>query len=118
MLTDAIVAMLLGALFKCFITPAYKEHKATADGENIITNAIVEILYKSSSNSFDGFKGPFNVLQYFGNSTNPATYKLHSKVFNDLGNFVFGEKTFGELVMGSQALPRSFNDTYQMWARD
>jgi hypothetical protein len=51
--------------------------------------------YKAASNSWDGFKGPFAVLDYFGNSTNPASYKLMSRVYNDLFSFIFGDKTLG-----------------------
>ena len=116
--TDMLVAAILGAMFKFFLDDEYKEYKQTADGNNIITNAIVEVLYKSSSSCFDGFKGPFAVLEYFGESTNPATYTLATKVLNDTYNFVFGEKTLTDLAMNSVALPRTFRDTYKMWARD
>jgi hypothetical protein len=51
--------------------------------------------YKAGSNCWDGFKGPLTVIDYFGNSTNPASYKLMSRVSNDLYNYVFGEKTLG-----------------------
>lgn len=118
LLSDLLVAGILSVMFKAFITPSYKDHKTNASGNEAVTNAIIELLYKSSSNCFDGFKGPFAVLDYIGNSTNPATYKLQSKVLNDTYQFVFGEKTLGQLVVGSQALPRSFKDTYEMWVRD
>ena len=118
LLSDLLVAGILGIMFKAFIDPEYKDHKTNASGNDVATNAIIELLYKSSSNAFDGFRGPFAILDYIGNSTNPATYKLQSKVLNDTYQFIFGDKTIGQLTMGSQALPRSFKDTYEMWLRD
>lgn len=116
--TDLLVAAILGAMFKFFLDDEYKEYKKTADGNDIIANAIVEVLYKSSSSCFDGFKGPFAVLEYFGESTNPATYTLATKVLNDTYNFIFGEKTLADIAMNSVALPRAFGDTYKMWAKE
>jgi hypothetical protein len=43
---------------------------------------------------------------------------VQSKIFTDLGSYIFGDKTFGEIIMNSQALPRSFKDTYHIWVRD
>lgn len=118
MFTDMLIWLLLGTIFKTVITPAYKEHKKTGDGNNIVANALLELTYNGGSSCYDSFSGPFAVLDYFGNSTNPATYKLQGKMANNLGQFLFGEKTLQELVINSQALPRSFQDTYYMWARD
>lgn len=118
LLRDILIAGLLTALFKLWLDDAYKEHKANDDGKNIATNACIEILYKSSSSCFDTFLGPMAIYDYLGNQTNPATYRLQSKVFNDVWNFVLGEKTMGQILMNSQALPRTFQDTYSMWIRD
>lgn len=57
-------------------------------------------------------------MDYVGNSTNPATYKLQSKIVNDTWNLVTGNKSLGETVMNAQALFRSFQDTYKLWAKD
>ena len=95
LMRDILVSLLLAGLFKLWVDPAYKDHKKRAKGEAILTNAAIEILYKSSRNCFDTFTGPIAVLDYLGNQTNPSTYKVQSKIFNDLGSFVFGDKTFG-----------------------
>lgn len=116
--TDMLVWAFLAWLFKMFITPAYAEHKKLDDGKNIMTNVMAEWLYKASSTSYDTFTGPYSILSYLGNSTNPATYKLQSKILNDAYNFVFGEKTLGQTLMGSQALLRSMQDSYRMYVRD
>ena len=118
LLSDLLVWMTIGAAFACVIDPAYADHKKYARGQDIVQNGLIELTYNATHNAYDGFKGPFAVLDYIGNSTNPATYKLPTKILNDLGSFIMGDKTFGGLIMGSQALPRSFRDTYRMWVRD
>lgn len=117
-LSDALVAMLLYWLFEELINPAYKEHKKTGDGKDVLTNAAIELLYKGSSSSFEEFKGPLPILDYVMNNTSPASVKWGAKVYNDIEGFLFGDTTFGELVTKSQALPRSLQDTYKMYKRD
>lgn len=116
--SDLLVALLLYWLFEEVVNPAYKEHKKKGDGKDVLTNAAIELLYKGSSSSFEEFKGPLPILDYIMNNTNPASVKWGAKVYNDIGGFLFGDTTFGELVTKSQALPRSLQDTYKMYKRD
>lgn len=116
--SDLLVALLLYWLFDEVVSPAYKEHKKKGDGKDILTNAAIELLYKGSSSSFEEFKGPLPILDYIMNNTSPASVKWGAKVYNDIGGFLFGDTTFGELVTKSQALPRSLQDTYKMYKRD
>ena len=51
--SDALMFALLGSLFGLLLTPAYKEHKKTAADNPVIVNLLTEILYKSSSRSYD-----------------------------------------------------------------
>lgn len=118
LLSDALIGCLLYWLFEGIIDPAYKEHKKSGDGQNVLTNAVIELLYKGSASSFEEFKGPFPILDYVMNNTSPASVKWGAKVYNDIGGFLFGDTTFGELVTKSQALPRSLQDTYKMYQRD
>lgn len=116
--SDLLVVALLYWLFEEVVNPAYKEHKKKGDGKDVLTNAAIELLYKGSSSSFEEFKGPFPILDYIMNNTSPASVKWGAKVYNDIGRFLFGDTTFGELVTKSQALPRSLQDTYKMYKRD
>lgn len=118
LLSDALIGCLLYWLFEGIIDPAYKEHKKSGDGQNVLTNAVIELLYKGSASSFEEFKGPFPILDYVMNNTSPASVKWGAKVYKDIGGFLFGDTTFGELVTKSQALPRSLQDTYKMYKRD
>lgn len=118
LLSDALIGCLLYWLFEGIIDPAYKEHKKSGDGQNVLTNAVIELLYKGSASSFEEFKGPFPIFDYVMNNTSPASVKWGAKVYSDIGGFLFGDTTFGELVTKSQALPRSLQDTYKMYQRD
>lgn len=118
LLSDALIGCLLYWLFEGIIDPAYKEHKKSGDGQNVLTNAVIELLYKGSASSFEEFKGPFPIFDYVMNNTSPASVKWGAKVYNDIEGFLFGDTTFGELVTKSQALPRSLQDTYKMYQRD
>lgn len=51
--SDALMFALLGSLFSLLLTPAYKEHKKTAADNPVLVNLLTEILYKSSSRSYD-----------------------------------------------------------------
>ena len=115
---DILIGGLLTALFKLWISKAYQKHKAEDSGKNLATNAAMEILYKSSSSCFDTFLGPMAMLDYIGNQTNPATYRLYSKAMTDSVSLLTGKKTFGQVLVGSQAAVRTFQDTYNMWVRD
>lgn len=117
-MSDFAIAMLLALLFKLWLTPEYNRHKAEADGRKVFENMMVELLYKSSYSSFDTFKGPYAVLTYLGESTSPATYTLQSKILSDTKNFVLGNKTAMQTLMGSQAFFRSMQDSYRMYIRD
>lgn len=118
LLSDAIIASLLYWLFEELVNPAYKEHKKSGDGQDILTNAAIELLYKGSSSSFEEFKGPLPIFDYVMNNTSPAAVKWGAKTWHDIGGFLFGDTTIGELITKSQALPRSLQDTYKMYKRD
>jgi len=105
---DLLIRGLIATLFKLWFSEVYKDHKKNSDGRDIATNAAIEILYKSSTSCFDTFYGPFALLDYVGNQTNPATYRVQSKVLGDVWSFAIGDKTFGRILSGSQALPRTF----------
>ncbi|MCD8207239.1 MAG: hypothetical protein LUD72_04795, partial [Bacteroidales bacterium] len=117
-MTDLMVALMLTILFSYWATPEYKRHKQEDDGKQIFTNMLVELVYKGGKASFDTFKGPVAVVQYLGESTNPATYTLQSKIFNDGIDWVTGKKTTMQTIMGSQAFFRSMQDSYKMYLRE
>lgn len=112
-ISDLLAIALFMALFKLAIAPLYTDYKKSMKDESTVQNAIVEVLYKSSSNSYDGFMGPIAPIQYLGSSTNPPAYALSTKVTGDLFKFVFGDKTFTQLISGNIAPVKTFKDTIE-----
>ena len=113
LISDLLFLMLFYSLFKFAISPLYQEYKKEMVDHSVAENAIAEVLYKSTSRSYDGFMGPLAAFQFLGENTNPPFYSLSTKVTGDLGKFVFGDKTFGQLMTGNIAFFRAFQDTYK-----
>jgi hypothetical protein len=72
--SDILAWMLFGTVYKYALTPSYKDFKKEMPHRDIIINSVVELLYKSSSRSYDGFRGVYNVFEYLGENTNPPIY--------------------------------------------
>lgn len=117
-LSDLLICLLLKQLLMSALDENYKDHKKTSDGDDFVSNAIIEILYKGYGSSFEEFRGPFPIMDYVINNTKPAAFQWNQKFINDTSKFLFGDKTFGDYVIGMQALPRSMQDSYRMWVRD
>lgn len=113
LISDLVAAALFAAFFKLAVAPLYTEYKKNMKDENIVQNAVIEVMYKSSSNSYDGFMGPLAPIQYLGGSTNPPAYALSTKVTGDLFKFAFGDKTFIQLMSGNIAPVKTFKDTIE-----
>lgn len=116
-ISDFLATLLIGYLIN-LASDSYKEHKKNADGTNIATNAVIELLYKGFSASSEELRGPMPIFDYVMNNTKPAAWQWGTRTLTDLTNLVLGEKTVGETLMKQQALLRSFQDTYKMYKRD
>lgn len=113
-LTDLIIWLIFFSLFKFALDPAYKEYKLKDMKKNTaLTNAIAEVLYKSTGRSYDGFGGMLNVIQYLGENTNPPVYSLPIKIVTDLSKVCFGDKTVLQMLHSDIAIFRTFQDTYK-----
>lgn len=108
LISDLLFLMLFYSLFKFAVSPMYQEYKKEMVDHSVAENAIAEILYKSTSRSYDGFMGPLAAFTFLGENTNPPFYTLSTKVTGDLGKFAFGDKTFGQLMTGNIAFFRAF----------
>lgn len=111
-ISDLIASLLFFILFKFAVTPAYNEFKKDKTNTNVVENALAELLYKSTSRSYDGFSGPLSIIQFLGENTNPPAYQLSLKIPSDLMKFAFGDKTFGQLITGNIPLFKAVKDTY------
>lgn len=113
LLSDLLGFALFTALFKLAIGPMYSNYKKEMKDHTVAENAIAEILYKSTSRSYDGFAGPIAMIQFLGENTNPPPYSLSTKLVTDISKVAFGDLTIGGLLTGNIALFRSFRDTYK-----
>lgn len=111
LLSDILMYLLFYGLFQLAITPAYKDYKKTMDENPVIVNLTTEILYKSTSRAYDQYKGPINVIQFFGENMNPPTYSQPTQLLKTTAQTIFGDKSFKYLLFDSSGLTRSFKDT-------
>lgn len=109
--SDVLMWLLLSGLFKFLLDPAYKEHKKSAQDNPILVNLVTEILYKSSSRAYDQYKGPINVIQHFGENSNPPFYSIPYQVISEAASAIVGEKSWKYLLFDNTGLTRSFKDT-------
>ena len=112
--SDLLILGLFTALFKIVLDPAYKDYKKSAEATNIIGNAITSITYKAVANSYDGFKGPFNVLEFFGEKLEPPIYTMPVKLLTDVGKVALGQKGIDRLLFENLPLLRSFREVHKM----
>lgn len=117
-LSDLFMSMLKLVLINLALSDQYKDYKKTMRDNPVIQNLVVEVLYKSTSRAWDSFQGPLNVINFVGENMNPPVYQIPVKLATDTGKFLFGEKTFGQLITGNVAVARSYNDTYNAWLKN
>lgn len=111
--SDLLAWLLFSLIFRFALSPAYKEFKKGMKERNVAINAGVELLYKASSRSYDGFRGIYNVFEYLGENTNPPVYTQNIKIIRDLGRTVVGDRTIADMLNGDVAVFRSFQDTWR-----
>ena len=72
--SDLLAWLIFSMIYGLALDPAYKDFKKGMKERDVVTNGVVELLYKSSSRSYDGFIGVYNVFEYLGENTNPPVY--------------------------------------------
>lgn len=111
--SDILMFMLFSVLFKFAFDPAYKDFKKNSKDYSLATNAIVEILYKGSSQSYEDLLGPLSIVEWMGKSQSPAMYRVPVTAVTDLGKVLMGDKTLMAMVQGYTPFLRQFKDTYK-----
>jgi hypothetical protein len=71
--SDMLISLLRLILLKLAFNE-YKDYKKTMRDNPVITNLIVEVLYKSTTRAWDSYMGPLNVITFFGENMNPPIY--------------------------------------------
>ena len=107
---DLTMWLLFAALFGLLFTPAYEEHKKSGEGD-VIADGFIELIYKSSANSYDGFKGAFSLIDYAINDVQPAAPGVSVKVVSDLGRTVMGKEGWAQFAFGNVPVLRTFKET-------
>ena len=113
LLSDLLVAGLFLLLFKGLLDGEYNEYKKNMKNHPLALNLITEILYKSSSRSYDSFLGPINIIQQLGDNMNPPYYSAPIKVLKDTYKTLLGDKQFVTLMTDNLGIARSFKDSYK-----
>lgn len=115
LLSDLLMALLVAGLMGSALGATYKAYKENMTPDDIMHNAIAEVMFKGGHGATDSLAGPFSVINYVANNTNPAALKTTVRVYDDAWRMITGQRSIGETVMGSQALLRSCQDTYKLW---
>ena len=109
--TDSLYSLLMWLLFTLLFNPAYREQKKNMKDNPVLANLLTEIMFKSWSRSYDSFMGPLNVIQFFGENTNPPFYSNSVQIMKDAASVAFGDKSFKYLLFNQTGFTRSFKDT-------
>lgn len=115
--SDLLALLLFTLIFKLALDPAYKDFKKGMKERDVVTNATVELLYKSSSRSYDGFAGIFNVFQFLGENTNPPVYSQNLKLLKETGSMLVGNRSFSDVISGNVAAFKVFQDTRKAYSK-
>ena len=110
-----IMWLFMAFLYMFAIEPAYKDLKKNRDKQNILVNSFEDIVYRGTASSYDGFRGPWNVIDSFGNNMNPPAYKVTTKMITDVAKTAIGNKTVGEFVTQNIPVFRSFKTAYDQY---
>lgn len=113
--SDILVTLFMASLFHWGITPAYNELKKNRPHDDFLMNSFEDIVYKGTASSYDGFKGPVNIVTTYGENMNPPAYKVTTKMVTDVFKTTFGDKTLGQLLTQNIPLLRSFRHAYDAY---
>ena len=108
LMAELLAWLIFGTIYKCVLTPGFKEFKKGMKERDILTNAITELIYKSSSSSYDSFKGLYNIIDFVGNADGTPIYKQNNRLLMDLGKVALGDKGFFDAFKGNIAIFKNF----------
>ena len=113
LLTDILMTFLFTTLIKPVLTGKYKEFKKDMVNHPFTYNVAGTIMFKSTSRSFDGFKGPVNMLQFVGENTDPPMYTQSLKLAKESLSAVVGAKPALDVLTGNVAVFKVAQDAYK-----
>lgn len=112
---DVVVSIIYLAILRAILIAMREKQKKATDPHDLITNAICEVLYRGMYNSWDGFRGPLNIVMFLGEETNPPFYTESLQIAKDLFRTTVGDMTI--LSFGSRHLApiRSIRETIKAY---
>ena len=113
--SDLLAWLIFSMIYGLALNPAYKDFKKGMKERDVLTNGIVELLYKSSSRSYDGFRGVYNVFEYLGENTNPPVYSQNIKLLKELVSVLIGNRSLSDALNGNVAVFKTFQDTQRAY---
>lgn len=113
--SDLLSWLIFSMIYGLALDPAYKDFKKGMKDRDVVTNGVVELLYKSSSRSYDGFRGVYNVFEYLGENTNPPVYSQNIKLLKETGSVLIGNRSFSDALNGNIAVFKTFQDTQRAY---
>lgn len=114
LLSDAIMLIIYFALIRGLWGAQYKEKKKHMVDDSMVSNAIAEILYKSTESSFDSYLGPLAILDRYGSQANPPMYTVPIKNLTTLWKAATNsDVSMKDWLIANMAITRAFRDTYQ-----
>ena len=114
LLSDVIMLIIYFALIRGLWGAQYKEKKKHMVDDSMVSNAIAEILYKSTESSFDSYLGPLAILDRYGAQANPPMYTVPINNLTTLWKAATNSDVgIGDWLIVNMAITRAFRDTYQ-----
>lgn len=118
LLGDAFMLLLYGLLFGLLLTPKYKEHVKSKECNNLIVDGMTELFYKAGHAAFDGFMGPYAVVNYLLNDMGPTTINSDLYFIRNSAKYLMGKQTFKAFMYSNLPIFRTFKDTAKMYDND
>ena len=82
--------------------------------DSMVSNAIAEILYKSTESSFDSYLGPLAIIDRWGSQANPPMYTVPIKNLTTLWKAATNSDVgIMDYLSTNMSVMRAFRDTYQ-----
>lgn len=114
---SALLAALFAMLFKLVLDPTYTETKKGYKDMSVLGMVANELAYKSFDPATDSFYGPWNIVKYLGEGTDPPIYNVPTKAISDAWKTAFGNKTVGQFITGNFAFARVLKQTANVLAK-
>lgn len=118
LISDQLMFWLIIVLLKSYvIDPSYKDYKKEMKDNPVAVNLLAEVMYKSSTRSWDSFQGPINYLSWIFQNNDSPIYEVNTKILKDATRVIYGDKSVADAVIGNFAFTRVGKDTYSAWKK-